>query len=241
MYLPTLDMLTAANLQLEVCVERSSDGVAAVAAGATRVELNTALSLDGLTARVADCQRFKLESATTLVAMVRPHAHGFYYTQAELLTALRSGQELLDAGVDGLVFGGLDERSQKIDIESLTAMRKLCGERPLIFHRAFDLIDDQFLGLEQLIDQGVRRVLTSGDAANAWQGAGRLQALQERAEGRIEILPGGGVSAMNAIEILQRTGCHQLHGSFRATSASDGQPDLQAIRKTREAMDAWAR
>jgi copper homeostasis protein len=80
------------------------------------------------------------------------------------------------------------------------------------FHRAFDNLGDQAAGLETLIDLGVAVVLTSGGPARALDGAVRLMQLVEQAAGRIDILAGGGITAANVAELLERSGVRHVHG-----------------------------
>ena len=226
--------------ELEVCVERADDAIAAVLAGATRIEMNTSLHLDGLTAAVDDCCAFKQACPRIpLVAMVRPHHHSFCYSHDELTQAVRSCEGLLAAGADGIVFGGLDMHGA-IDVQALRLVADACLGKPLIFHRAFDVLHDQAHALELLIEYGVKRVLTSGGAATAMAGAWQLRTLREQAAGRIEILPGGGLSADNVLQLLEITGCDQVHGSFRGPNSA-GRPDLDAVTRTRQALEGWDR
>ena len=83
------------------------------------------------------------------------------------------------------------------------------------FHRAFDFTNDSFDALERLIALGFRRVLTSGGAASALGGVARIAELFNRAGGRIEVLPGGGIRAENVAEIVRTTGCDQVHSAAR--------------------------
>lgn len=200
--------------QIEVCLEHPAEALAAQAAGATRIELNSALRLDGLTPTLAACRWLKAHCSLPLIAMLRPR-EGFFLEPVEQEILLEDARILLDAGVDGLAYGALD-RHGELNVEYLQQVSELCGQRELVCHRAFDRLSDQQRGLEQLIECGVRRVLTSGGAATAEQGLSRLAELQHWARGRIEILPGSGIHADNARRIAQACGSRQLHGSFRA-------------------------
>jgi len=80
-----------------------------------------------------------------------------------------------------------------------------------VFHRAFDVTPDPFEALEQLVDLGISRVLTSGQKDSVPEGAGLIKKLIERAGDRIEILPGGGIQLWNVKEMVERTGCQQVH------------------------------
>ena len=97
------------------------------------------------------------------------------------------------------------------------------------FAIALDRLVDQRRSLEPLIDCGVRRVLTSGGAATALEGIDRLRELVEWARGRIEILPAAGICAANARQLIQATGCTQLHGTFRHDPA-----EITAVRQSLE-------
>ena len=91
------------------------------------------------------------------------------------------------------------------------ALRQRIGARQAVFHRAFDVTPDPFRALEELIDLGITRVLTSGQKNGAPEGAGLIKQLLERAEGRIEVLPGAGITVENVRQLLERTGCAQVH------------------------------
>lgn len=219
------------TFEVEVCVDRVADAMTAVAAGATRIELNCALEMDGLTPAAASCQWLKQHCSVPIVAMLRPHARSFVYSASDEASILRDCQQLLQAGVDGIVFGGLNERGQ-IAIPILQRVLGACGGRPVVFHRAFDQLKDQSQGLEQLIECGVRRVLTSGGAKTALEGVAQLKRLHDLAEGRIEILPGAGINSRNAQAILQASGCCQLHGSFTDADRKSQGPDASEIAQT---------
>lgn len=208
--------------QIEVCIEHPGDAVVAQQAGATRIEINAALQLDGLTPTLGACRWLKANSQLPIIAMLRPHNNTFMLNPLDQQIVLADCQLLLASGVDGIAYGALNQRGT-LNVEYMRQVAELCGDRELVCHRAFDRLADQRCGLEQLIDCGVRRVLTSGGAATAEQGIERLGQLMEWARDRIEILPGGGIGVNNAHRILELTGCNQLHGTFRHTSSSSGQ------------------
>jgi copper homeostasis protein len=93
-------------------------------------------------------------------------------------------------------------------------MRQAAG-REAVFHRAFDVTPDPFEAVEQLIDLGFRRVMTSGQEESAYNGAGLIAELIRRARGRIEILPAGGINRFTVADVVARTGCDQVHASLR--------------------------
>ena len=216
-----------APFQIEVCIDHPRDALLAQSAGATRIEINSALRLDGLTPTLAACRWTLAHCELPLIAMVRPR-DSFFLDLAEQEIALEDGRLLLEAGVAGLAYGALD-RHGELNVEYLRQIAALCGGRELVCHRAFDRLKDQRRGLEQLIDCGVTRVLTSGGAATAELGLGRLAELHDWARGRIEILPGGGIHAGNARRIVQHSGCQQLHGSFRAKTCASENAESETL------------
>lgn len=201
------------EIKIEICCGSAGDVLAAAGAGADRVELNSALFLGGLTPSLG-----ALELARTaqveLMAMVRPREGGFCYTQEEFCTMLLDARRLLDAGADGIVFGFLHEDGT-VDVRRCQAMLEVIGTRQSVFSRAIDVVPDWRAGLEALCALGVTRVLTSGQAPTAPEGADTIRAMREYAARRIEILPGCGVRLNNAAWLLERTGCRQLHASLK--------------------------
>ena len=222
-------MIMTIPFQIEVCLENPLDAIPAQSAGATRIEINSALSLDGLTPSLETCRWLKANSGLPVIAMLRPHT-GFCLEAVEQDTLLDDARLLLDAGVDGLAYGALDKLGN-LNVEYMQQISELCGDRALVCHRAFDQLVDQRRGLEQLIDCGVRRVLTSGGAKTAEQGLARLTELQNWARGRIEILPGSGINSTNALRIARLSGCRQLHGTFRADPV-----EIAAVSRAIEAL-----
>lgn len=205
--------------QIEVCVERPSDALLAQVAGASRIEINSALRLDGLTPTLGACRWLKANCQLPVIAMLRPHNDGFFLTADEQRIALADCELLLSTGIDGIAYGALDANGN-LQLEYFKQIAQLCGQRELVCHRAFDRLQDQRQGLQQLVDCGVRRVLTSGGAATAEQGVDRLRELIEWSQGQIEILPGAGINSRNAQRIIELTGCTQVHGTFRGAFGS---------------------
>jgi copper homeostasis protein len=222
---------------IEVCVEGSENAKIAIDAGADRLELNSRLDLDGLTPAFEDVLAVRQLTSIPLIAMLRPHANSFVYDRDTQLAMLRDLGLLLASGADGVAVGGL-MTSGEIDIELLKELRKNTAGKVLVMHRAFDQLRDQAGGLEQLIDVGVDRVLTSGGAATAEAGMEQLRSLVDQSRGRIEILPGAGIRPSNALAILQGTGCNQLHGTFKQIIAGRTMPDPAAIRLVKQL--AWS-
>jgi copper homeostasis protein len=213
------------SILVEVCVGSVADVQAAMAAGAGRVELCSAMELGGLTPSMGLVEAALAVSSVPVVVMLRPRAGGFYYDEHEFASMRRDARMLLEAGAAGIVFGMLG-RDGAVDANRLRELVEIAGSADTVFHRAFDFVSDQLIALDVLREIGCKRVLTSGGRATAIEGAEQIRRLVDRAAGGIEILPGGGVNARNAAEVVQLTRCTQIHigASGPSDDGSIGQP-----------------
>ena len=193
---------------IEVCCGSVDDVVRAAQAGADRVELNSALFVGGLTPSVGAVLA-KARVDIPIISMIRPRAGGFCYTDLEFETMLCDTRELAKAGTDGFAVGFLtadgmlDEERCKIWVEA-------AGGKELVFHRGFDIMKNEpEEALPRLAELGFRRVLTSGREPSAPAGAAMIKRCVDL--GALEVLAGGGVRAGNVGELIQSTGCRQVH------------------------------
>jgi len=203
---------TRAGGPLEVCVESLDGALAAEQGGAHRIELCSRLDVGGLTPDAALRERVLSSVSIPVHLMIRPRAGDFVYDAAEFETMRTQLSEARDSGAAGVVFGLLGANG-RIDCERTAALIDLARPRAVTFHRAFDELVDPLAGLDTLIELGVERVLTSGGASTAPEGADMLRRLVERAAGRIVVMAGGGVRAHNAARLLAESGVPELHGS----------------------------
>lgn len=201
---------------VEVCCGSADDAAVAARCGAGRVELNSALALGGLTPTVAALRRAKREASLPVCCMVRPRGAGFCYSDAEFAQMLEDAEVLLDDGADGIVFGFLSEDAT-VDVVRTKRMASLVHARggEAIFHRAVDVTPEVHQACAQLVSAGVDRVLTSGGAATAPQGAATIADLVRDFGGAIQILAGSGVNAQNVADLVRATGVRQVHASCR--------------------------
>lgn len=198
-----------AQILLEICCGSAEDALEASAGGADRVELCSSLFLGGLTPSLGSLLRAK-QTNIPVIAMDRPRQAGFSYSATEFAVMERDAELLLQHGADGIVFGILHDDAT-IDITRTRALRARIGDRQVVFHRAFDVTPDPFRALEELIDLGFTRVLTSGQKNDAPEGGALIGQLIERAAGRIEVLPGAGITVGNVRAFVAATHCTQIH------------------------------
>jgi copper homeostasis protein len=203
---------------LEICIDSVRGCDAAIAGGADRIELCGALSVGGLTPSpglVALVAARAGSAGVRVHAMVRPRAGDFAYDADEVATALADARALIAAGVDGLVFGAV--RAGALDMAVLapwiTAVRAIRAGIDLTLHRAVDLLPDPVAAVEPAVALGFARILTSGGALRAIDGAETIRAMHERAAGRLAILPGSGVRPENVNALLAATGAGEVHAS----------------------------
>lgn len=222
---------------LEVCCGGLESVDAAVAGGARRIELCSALEVDGLTPPVDWLKAVKGRyPSLTVHVLVRPRAGNFVYALDEVETMAVQAGQALEAGADGIVVGAL---TPSRDVDEAAMERLLASvDKPVTFHRAFDACRRPFEALEKIIGLGCSRILTSGQGPTVTEGADMLRELRKRAGERIIILPGGGVTPANAARTLRLTGCTEIHASAsevidgkKITSAARVAAILQAIQK----------
>jgi copper homeostasis protein len=199
-----------ANVLLEIGCGSLEDAIAAEAGGADRVELCSALFLGGLTPSLASVLRAKEKLRIPVMAMVRPRAAGFCYSATDMEVMLCDTDLFVEHGADGIVFGIL-KPDRAIDLERCRRIRERIGSCQAVFHRAFDVVPDPMRALDELIDLGCTRVLTSGQRNTALEGSALIRKLVEHARGRVEILPGAGIRTHNVRELIAQTGCTQVH------------------------------
>ncbi len=202
---------------LEVAVTTGDEARLAAVAGADRLELCSALELGGVTPSPSTFLAAREAATIPVYVLLRPRSGGFAYSGGEFATLKRDAEWFLARGADGIVFGALtaEGRIDRARCAELVALAK--GKA--VFHRAFDFLPGRLAALEELIDLGFERILTSGGAGTALAGEEELAALVLAARGRIEILPGSGVRPENVAEMLRVTGCNQVHASLRSAVA----------------------
>ncbi len=224
------------RVQLEVCVQTVDDAVAAVEAGADRLELCADLASGGRTPSLVVYNRVWRATRLPVVVMIRPSADGFVFHTRDHLAISRAVELFLPLSPAGFVFGYLTP-DRRIDTATVEWIRRLCGPVPVTFHRAFDEVADQPTALEELIRLGFARVLTSGGVGNAPDHLPTLKALVKQAKGRIQVMPGGGVTAEAAGGVVQFTRCEHLHGSFSEPHGRGRRTSPAAVAAARAAVD----
>lgn len=196
---------------LEVCVDDADGLAAAIAGGADRIELCSALGVGGLTP-TRGFMALAAKSPIPVNAIIRPRIGGFAYSEDEISIMLSDIEAACEAGLAGVVIGA-SLPDGTLDRATLERLIKAAGTLDLTLHRAFDLVPDLDTAVETAIDLGFSRVLTSGGARHAEAGLPVLRRVASAGGGRISIMPGGGVRPGNAAAFLAISGIFELHAS----------------------------
>jgi copper homeostasis protein len=203
---------------VEICVDSVAGAIAAQRGGADRIELCDNL-LEGGTTPSAGCIKVARGVKIRLHVMIRPRGGDFLYSPEELEVMREDVRMAKDLGADGVVFGCLTAAGQ-VDRFQTAELTQLARPLNVTFHRAFDMSSDPERGLEELIELGVDRVLTSGQESTCLEGMDVIAALVRKAAGRISVMPGGGLTLRNVARIAKFTGVSEVHLSARGSTDS---------------------
>ncbi|WP_277132365.1 MULTISPECIES: copper homeostasis protein CutC [Bacteroides] len=208
------------KFQFEVCANSVESCLAAQAGGANRVELCAGIPEGGTTPSYGEISMaHEVLDTTRLHVIIRPRGGDFLYSPIEVKTMLKDIEMAKQLEVDGVVFGCLTANGE-IDSVVMQELMKASQGLSVTFHRAFDVCRNPEEALEQIIELGCNRILTSGQQATAEQGIPLLKALQKQAAGRIILLAGCGVNEKNIARISYETGIREFHFSARESIKS---------------------
>ena len=203
----------------EFCAENVTNLGKAMQAGARRIELCDNLAVGGTTPSYGVIQAAVELAKTynaTIMTMIRPRGGDFVYNDLEMEIMLEDIQMARSAGTHGLVFGVLTT-ANKIDYPKMEKLLKASQGLEVVFHMAFDAIprEYQFSEMDWLMEHSVKRILTHGGLAQEpiHEHFSSLYELINHAAGRIDILPGGGITVDNRDKIVAKLGVNQLHGT----------------------------
>jgi len=212
------------SFKLEICANSVQSVINAEIAGADRVELCDNLWEGGTTPSAASVKLAKEKTSIEVFILVRPRGGDFVYSDIEFEVIKEDIRMAKELGADGIVSGVLLEDGS-VDIKRTKALVELSKPLPFTFHRAFDLTTDAFQALEDIIDCGGQRILTSGQKNSAIEGKLLLEKLNQQAKGRIIILAGGGINKNN-IRDLMTTGGTEFHMSGKVGRPGFGKPSV---------------
>jgi copper homeostasis protein len=196
--------------QLEICVGSWQSAKAAQEGGANRIELCDNLAEGGTTPSRGMILKCKKSLQIPFFPIIRPRGGDFVYSDDEFEIMKEDVIACREIGCQGIVIGML-RKDASIDTERCSDLIALAGGMQITFHRAFDRCSDMEKGLEDIIQLGCDRILSSGGKENAFDGLENLKSLVKQAGSRIIIMPGAGINELNLHEIACETGADEFH------------------------------
>jgi copper homeostasis protein len=226
---------------IEACVNSAISAIEAQKGGADRVELCENLHDGGTTPSAGTIRLARKKLHIGLFVMIRPRGGDFLYSDDEFEIMKEDIKVVKEFGSDGVVFGILNPDGT-IDLERMKILVDLARPMVVTCHRAFDMTADPFRAMEDLINLGIDRILTSGQQKTALEGASLIGELILKSNGRILIMPGSGVKEDNISELLRITGANEVHIHlekqqpsrmiFKQSSVYMGVPDQSEFEHT---------
>lgn len=202
------------NYIIEIATSDYLTTKSAIEGGADRIELCASLVEGGITPSAGLIRLCKENFSVPIFPIIRPRAGDFLYSDEEFRLMITDILIAKQFGCEGIVVGLLDKKGN-IDVERTAVLVELAFPMEVTFHRAFDRCLDPFKALEQLIEAGCQRLLTSGQQPAATEGVDLISELVRKANEKIIIMPGSGVRKENIKMLADRTGALEFHSSLR--------------------------
>jgi copper homeostasis protein len=208
------------NVLLEICVVSLDYAMAAQRAGASRIELCSDLTCGGITPNPGLMEMAREQLRIPIHVLVRPRPGDFLYSDDEFQIMRQTIEHAKQLGMDGIVLGLLDQDS-KIDVARTRELFDLADPLPVTFHRAFDETPSWEESLEAVIQTGAQRLLTSGCCPKVMEGLSNLTQLVRAARDRLIVMPGGGITPLNVVEVVRATAAREIHASLLTPALSE--------------------
>jgi copper homeostasis protein len=221
------------NCLLEIACFNVESAILAQRAGADRIELCDDYASGGITPSFETIKEARELISIPLFVMIRPRGGNFVYSGSEFEEMKQAVIFCRQNKIEGIVFGILTDHNL-VDRKRCAELTELAKPMQVTFHRAFDEVSNPFQSMEEIIACGFNRILTSGQKISAPEGASFISLLIEKVNGRIVIMPGGGVRAENISELKNKTGAKEFHSS--AINAKTMLADETEIREIKNLL-----
>lgn len=224
-------------MTIEIVVYNIESALRAQEGGADRIELCDNPQEGGTTPSYGTIELVRQNISLDVFVMIRPRGGDFFYSGYEFHAMKRDISQCQRLSVDGIVLGilrpdgTLDKKRCKELIDQARPLKVTC-------HRAFDMARDPYEALDDCIESGFDRILTSGGKTKAEQGIGLIAELKRRAGDRIAIMPGSGINERNVREIVSKTGVSEIH--FSATDFKESGMEFRNLQIAGMGVDAGA-
>ncbi|HWB91292.1 MAG TPA: copper homeostasis protein CutC [Puia sp.] len=207
------------KIVLEVCAFTIQSCMIAEKVGAVRVELCDNPVEGGTNPSYGTIRRVRERIGIRLYPILRPRSGNYFYDEEEFAIMQEDIRICKELGCDGISVG-VQRRDGTMDMERMRRVVEWAYPMGVTCNRAFDSVPDPYRALEEIIDCGCERVLTSGQKSSAPEGAEVLGRLVRQATGRISIMPGAGVRSSNIARLISETGAWEYHTSARIAVAN---------------------
>ena len=184
-------------IKIEICCSSIESALTAQKFGASRIELCSEIFLGGITPSIGLIESCKKDLKIPIRVLLRPRGGDFNYNDEEIKVIINDLTRLKDLEVEGVVIGLSDEKGA-IPLPKLEKILNIIdGKMNLTFHKAFDYLKKPFQDLKTLVEFGFDTILTSGGKKTAEEGINFINKLRSVANGKISIMPGGGINSEN--------------------------------------------
>jgi copper homeostasis protein len=204
---------------IEIATSDFETTKSAVEGGADRIELCANLAEGGTTPSYGTVLQCREKFSVQFYPIIRPRGGDFLYTGDEFDSMLNDVKLFKQLGCEGVVIGLLNSDGS-IDVARTARLVEAAYPLGVTFHRAFDRCNNPVEAMEQLIEIGCERILTSGQQPSVVDGVAVVAELNKKAADRIVIMPGSGVRADNIKMLAEKTGCTEFHSSLRGKDPS---------------------
>jgi copper homeostasis protein len=202
------------SLVLEVCAFNIQSSIIAEKVGARRVELCDNPVEGGTTPSFGSIEQTRNKISIQLYPIIRPRAGNYFYDDDEFAIMKKDIETCKQLQCDGISIG-IQKQNGEIDTERMKRVVEWAYPMGVTSNRVFDAAPDPFKALEELIECGCERILTSGQKSGAPEGIELLAKLVQHADNRIIIMPGAGVRSSNIERLISETGATEFHTSAR--------------------------
>jgi copper homeostasis protein len=205
---------------LEIAVFNIESALLTAQSAADRIELCENPNDGGTTPSYGYLKTARKKISIPIFPIIRPRGGDFFYSDDEFAVMQKDVLLCKQTGFEGIVIGLLN-KDASVDVERAKRLVELAYPLEVTFHRAFDRTKNAYEALENIINCGCQRILTSGQVPNAFDGKDLIKKLIEQADDRIIIMPGSGVRSNNIKQLADYTGATELHSSARKNIISE--------------------
>ncbi|WP_447641237.1 MULTISPECIES: copper homeostasis protein CutC [Chitinophagaceae] len=216
---------------LEIAVFNIASAIAAEQASADRIELCENPADGGTTPSYGTLKTIREKIKIPVFPIIRPRDGDFLYSDVEFEVMKKDLQMVKELGFPGAVIGLLHQDGT-VDMTRTKELVAIGSNMQLTFHRAFDRCKNPLQALEDIVQTGCARILTSGQKPNVNDAKDLIKTLIQKADNRVIILPGSGVRSQGLRELMLETGAGEFHSSARTELLSNMDFTVPSMQET---------